>query len=905
MKLSYPRSSAVLALILNLCARIAPAAPGDLDTTFGNGGMLTIGFGGTADYAHSSVLQADGKMIMLGSSENVLTLVRLGTNGLPDFSFGYQGKTVFSPSQYPYQTPEFVRLQSDGKIIVASDTSSGSSYYIAISRFDTNGNLDTTFNSPDGFAVRSFSSQSQKCVALAVLADNRIAFAGNFYVPNGSFGEPRYFITRILADGGYDPALPGGGFISTNYSSLNDMIIQFDNKFLVAGNDNNNVVMRFNEDGTRDLSFGSGGKVTIPTASSVKSVAIQQGDFTISNPDKIVAVGGVYNPPSNAVVIARMSMSGVLDSNFGGGAGYVTRLVGMIPDVTKVFVLNSGVTTRTIYLIGKNNPSGIPKLFLAKFNAAGTMDTTYGGGVGIVSTSIGPNAEDIYDALPAIGGKFLLTCASNPDNPNQDADYTVVRYLFSTGLLDTNFGTGGILEYNVGDLDADAKAVAIQSDGRTLISGDANSVIGFARLNGNGTYDTSFGSNGKLLFAVSNYACHVHALTLLPDGRFLIAGSATINGKDNVLLARFLSNGVPDTTFGTTGVVTTAVGTNSAYAQAIRLQNDGKILIGGGAPFSGQNAFLVMRYMANGTLDTSWNGTGFNVTGVGANGDQLAGVTVLADGKVMAGGYSVFGGNTAAKFSVTRYLTTGALDNAFGSFGRLAFNVSPNNVDAAVAFFSQPDGKIVMTGYSFNSALTDSDIGIARINTDGSFDANFNGSGKLVTSIGLGTDYGIGGAVQSDNKLVIGAATTIGAATRFGLLQLTTNGVADSDFGFGGRNYYDFGTSAAETPAALAVDAAGRIVMVGTVNNIFGIVRVLGRNYVLQITSIQRLGNGHMLLNGIGVPSSAHTLQKSSVLSPAAFGPLDGVTTDSAGNWQYEDTTAGSATNRFYRLSYP
>jgi hypothetical protein len=191
------------------------------------------------------------------------------------------------------------------------------------------------------------------------------------------------------------------------------------------------------------------------------------------------------------------------------------------------------------------------------------------------------------------------------------------------------------------------------------------------------------------------------------------------------------------------------------------------------------------------------------------------------------------------------------------------------------------------------------------LNTDGTFDLNFNGSGKLVTSIGLGVDYGVCGGVQSDNKLVIGAATTTGAATRFGLLQLTTNGVADSDFGFGGRNYYDFGTPAAETPAALAIDAAGRIVMVGTVNNIFGVVRVLGRNYALQFTSIQRLGNGHMLLNGIGVPSSSHTLQKASALSPAAFGPLDPVTTDSNGNWQYEDTTAGSATNRFYRLSYP
>src|SRR4029079_7176 len=139
---------------------------------------------------------------------------------------------------------------------------------------------------------------------------------------------------------------------------------------------------------------------------------------------------------------------------------------------------------RTFYVIGLNYPAGIAKIFLAKFNAAGTLDTTYGGGGCVVSTSIGPNAEDIYQASSVIGGRLLLTCAPNPDNPNQDSDFTVVRYTTSTGLLDTSFGTGGILEYNVGDLDASPKAVAVQNDGRLLIGGNANGVIGLVRLNG-------------------------------------------------------------------------------------------------------------------------------------------------------------------------------------------------------------------------------------------------------------------------------------------------------------------------------------------------------------------------------------------------------------------------------------
>ena len=881
---------------------VALAAPGDLDPTFATGGMLSVGFGGTSDNAYSSLLQADGKLVMLGTSGSQLTLVRLNTDGSPDPTFGSAGKAVFAPSEMPYQSPKFVKLQVDGKIVVASDSSSSGSYVTVISRFNTNGTLDTSFASPNGYTTRTYGYQYQTCVAMSLLGDGRIAFAGTYQVPGGQFGEPRYFVTRILGDGNYDPILVGGGFTSTNYSQINDMIVQSDNKFLVVGYDNGNGVMRFNEDGSRDSGFGSGGRLVIAASSSIRSVAIQQGDFTVSNPDRIVVAGSGYIAPSNAVLIARLSLGGVLDSSFGGGVGYVNCYVGPNPNVVKVLDLSSGFSTRTIYVIGVNYPAGIAKIFLAKFNSAGTLDATYGGGVGVVSTSTGPNQENIYDASSVSGGRLLLTCASNPD-PNQDSDYTVVRYTTSTGLLDANFGTGGILEYNVGDLEASPTAVAMQSDGKILIGGNANGVLGLMRLNGDGTYDTNFASKGKLLFSAGSTP-QANALTLLPGGKFLLGGSANIDGKDNVLLARFLSNGVPDATFGTNGVVTTAVGTNSAFAKTLRILSDGKILVGGGSVLSANNAYLVMRYLSNGVLDTSWNGTGANVTGVGSSGDTLAGVTVLPDGKIAAGGASSFG-SASAKFSMTRYLTNGTLDNSFGTFGRLAFNVGPANLDAATGFFSQPDGKLLMEGYALNAAATDADIAVARLNTDGSFDSGFNGTGKLVASIGLGIDFGACGAVRNDNKIVIGAVTTIGSTYHFGILRLTSEGQPDSSFGFGGRNYYDFGTEANETPAAMAIDAAGRVVMVGSVNHIFGIIRVIGDNYTVQFTWIQRMTNGHMLLKGIGIPSSAHSLLQSPVLSGAAFTPMDTVNTDDTGNWQYEDTTAGVAANRFYRISYP
>lgn len=891
-------------VITGLLIQAACAAPGDLDTTFANGGKFMAGFGGSSDTAHSSVVQSDGKLVMAGTSDGHITLVRLNTDGTPDSTFGYLGKVALSSSQNPSLVPECIRLQSDGKIVMAADSSSGGGYYTVISRFNTDGTPDSSFGSPNGYVQRGYTTyQSQKCVGLSILNDGRIAFAGNYEVPNGLYGESRYFVTRVLGDGGYDPALTGNGFTSTNDSLINDMIVESDNKFLVVGSDGNNCVMRFNENGTRDSSFGTGGKVTVPS-SGLLSVAIQAGSITIQNPDRIVVAGYGYSAPSNAVFIARLSLSGVLDTNFGGGTGYVNRYMGPNPSVKKVMVLSSGFATRTIYVVGVNYPSSSAKIFLAKLDATGALDTTYGGGAGVVSTSIGPAQETVYEANSVSGGRIQLVCAPNPD-PNHDSDYTLVRYTTSTGLLDTSFGNGGILEYNVGDLAASPTSVAIQGDGKILVGGSANGGIGFMRLNTDGTYDTNFAGTGKMLFSISGNP-EANAMAVLPNGKFLIAGDLNINGKLNIMVARFSSNGVLDTTFGTNGIVTTGVGTNDAYARAIRLQSDGKILVGGNSTLSGSTAYLVARYSSNGVIDASWNGTGVNVTGVGSTGDLLGGMAILPDGKVAVGGGSSFTGG-AAKFSMTRYLTNGALDNSFGSFGRVAFNVGPANIDSAVTLFGQPDGKLLMAGYALNSTETDADIAVARLNTDGSFDSGFNGSGKLVASIGLGIDYATCGTVLSNNKIVIGAITTIGSVYHFGLMRLMPDGQFDSGFGFGGRNYYDFGTGANEMPVALATDAMGRIVMVGGVNKVFGIVRVLGdtQNYVIQFTSIQRLANGHVLLKGMGVPSSPHSLQRAAAPSGAAFTSLDTVTTDASGNWEYEDATAGADANRFYRISYP
>ena len=129
------------------------------------------------------------------------------------------------------------------------------------------------------------------------------------------------------------------------------------------------------------------------------------------------------------------------------------------------------------------------------------------------------------------------------------------------------------------------------------------------------------------------------------------------------------------------------------------------------------------------------------------------------------------------------------------------------------------------------------------------------------------------------------------------------NGVLDPTYGFGGVNYFDYGTGADENVNAMALDPLGRMVIAGHAGNLFAVARVTG-DPALQFTSITRLANQHIFLTGTGVPSASHTLLKATSVggSFTFFAPL---TTDSNGNWQHEDATVSGSSIGFYRFSYP
>jgi uncharacterized delta-60 repeat protein len=205
------------------------------------------------------------------------------------------------------------------------------------------------------------------------------------------------------------------------------------------------------------------------------------------------------------------------------------------------------------------------------------------------------------------------------------------------------------------------------------------------------------------------------------DGKIVAVGTCWSGGTTLVTVLRFTSAGVLDTTFGGgDGTVTVDIDASYDSGRAVAIQNDGKIVVGGYGDANPDPAvsylnFVVARLNSDGSLDTTFNGTGKRVIDLGGNAD-LKSVSIQADGKILLGGQASF----SAAF--VRLTANGALDTTFNGTGSLI--VAGNS--AGMATVLQSDGRILSVGsVSLDSLGADSDLLLIRRNVDGTADASF------------------------------------------------------------------------------------------------------------------------------------------------------------------------------------
>lgn len=374
----------------------------------------------------------------------------------------------------------------------------------------------------------------------------------------------------------------------------------------------------------------------------------------------------------------------------------------------------------------------------------------------------------------------------------------------SDGKVTTSFGTGNDL----------GKSVALQTDGKILVSGysnnGSNNDFAVVRYNTNGSLDTTFNADGKVTTSIGTNDDVGNSIAIQLDGKILVAGYSYNGSTTNFAIIRYNLNGSLDTTFDTDGIVTTTIGTNDDKGYSIVIQSDSKILVAGYSFNGSSQDFALVRYNPNGSLDTTFDNDGKLTTSFGAYDDFGSSLILQSDGKILVAGTG--GSNINLKvFALARYNTNGSLDSTFDSDGRVttAIGLYANYGQSVLV---QPDGKIIVTGHSnfgFGPILA-----LVRYNSNGSIDTTFDTDG-IVTATSV-YSMGYAAVLQPDNKILVAGwrdTTSLSSHHTFALTRFSTNGSLDPTFGTYGIASVSIGIDNASYSIAFQTDS--KILIVG------------------------------------------------------------------------------------------
>lgn len=424
--------------------------------------------------------------------------------------------------------------------------------------------------------------------------------------------------------------------------------------------------------------------------------------------------------------------------------------------------------------------------------------------------------------------------------------------------LDTSFGIGGKVVTDFSNMRDVVNDMVIQPDGKIVVVGlttFVNSIprvdinFALARYNSDGSLDSSFGTGGKVSTDFLNNEDIAYGVALQSDGKIVAVGMAlTINGyypSADFAIARYNSNGTLDSTFGIGGKLTTEFLTTGNVANAVVIQADNKIVVGGSAnilhQFGWDPDFALVRYNSDGSLDTSFGSGGKVTTDIigqfAHSQDAISALAIDSNGKIVAGG-SFTGAN--ASFALARYNADGGLDTTFDSDGIVSANVFGANTGGVLrAMVIQPDGKIVAAGNTSYPLMSGRIFGLARYESNGSLDSTFGGDGSVTTPPTSLNETATDLALTGDGKIVVAGYTQTGS---FAVTRYLGNG--DLDYGFGSRGRVFTYVSGNTAPAyAIAIQPDGKILVAGQTTEVapehceFAILRFKANPITLPIRS--------------------------------------------------------------------
>lgn len=373
------------------------------------------------------------------------------------------------------------------------------------------------------------------------------------------------------------------------------------------------------------------------------------------------------------------------------------------------------------------------------------------------------------------------------------------------GSLDLSFDSDGYVITDVGSDDV-GSVIGIQPDGKILIGGGSNYMFLMIRYNIDGSIDTTFGNTGLVLTDVGPGYDWIEAVEIQTDGKILAAGSALIGSHFAFCIIRYLQDGTIDTTFGNGGIMTTDIGPANDQPFDMKIQDDGKIVLAGISNNGTDYDYALVRYHPNGVLDTTFSFDGYTTYGSGLGTDIASSVLINNDDKIIIGGR--YSNGSHFDFGLVQYDIDGDIDSTFGVNGLVITDIASSH-DYLMEMELQDDGKIIAAGNA--RIVLDEDFAVVRYNIDGSLDSTFGFDGIVTTDV-YGMDYGMSVVLQTDNKIVIGGYSENSSAD-FALCRYNENGQLDLTFDLDGKVSNDFGVH--EQGYSLAIQNDDKILLAG------------------------------------------------------------------------------------------
>ena len=868
-------------------SRTLLSSPGTLNPKFGTDGLVSTNFGASDSPATvvtqpDGKIVVVGTDIALDGSSSQIAIARYNKHGSLDKSFGSDGKVLALFG--PLDIVQGAAVRPDGKIIVDAweETSPNSfQYENLLVQFNGDGTLDTDFGTGGSVVTPGFLASGSNPITFG--PQGEIVVVG---IPSSSSFSPPMKVAEFNPDGTPNQNFGSGGIATisavqgfptaadprgTFRPSGDAVAVDPQGRILVAGSVavlgqsvvSGGALFRLNTDGTLDKTFGFNGSITNVfgfLGGQVTAIAIRPND-------QIVVAGQAADPTTSRLLdfaVEQFNPDGTQDLRFGFDGVVGTTIPNVNLYVTGLAIQHSG----DVVVVGGTelNHSPFTQGFaMARYTPNGNPDLTFGTD-GIVTTFFPQTSGGLKGAgsnvtnVALTPGGNIVVAGTVVDPVTGNSDFGVAEYLGKPpapfrrppprppapvppplypssvsappqpppgpfGKLDPAFGTGGLVTSSPGTV---AAGIATQADGKIVAVGDSSNTGGLVvvRYNPDGSLDQSFGTGG-VVNTVVGLGDFFGSVAIQPDGQIVVAAVEYTreNGvlTSKLLLVRYNSDGSLDQSFGSGGIVITALpdgqnfvlGSSSPSAlgpfasNAVTLTDDGRIVVvgtasttTGGGP---QNTGLVIaEYDQDGNLVPDFGSDGLVIT---TSFTDAAGNTITAPeansvaldrrGRIYVAGSALTSPHSSQVALLARYNPDGTLDQTFGFQGAVTsvFDVADSNVYLPTGIFAsavavRPDGKIIVAGGAIDPQSLDPSFAVEQFNRDGSPDLKF---GSHAIALWGGAD-GFGGAItptalvlQPSGGIVVAGSTDFSSAiNQFGMIRLRPDGTFDPSFGSNG-----------------------------------------------------------------------------------------------------------------------